>query len=210
MRQPGVTVFDPMPDGSLVLAWPTRRQDLFSAPSSYFARTRANAQYGLPGWTRDCGRRFHRGCDIAPLRVHETGRLTAVVFSNCEDDREYTSEESVVEPDDDVFAVCDGEIAEVNLRESESDFGLFAVVRHAWPTGAPYFTLYGHLADLNARVGQLVRTGAPLARMGATSRSADARNWMAIAPHLHFEVITATGGAYDPRAFLERGLSRPR
>lgn len=209
MRQAGVTVFDALPDLSFALAWPTRRRDLFIAPSDYFARTRANAQYGLPGWTRDCGKRFHRGCDIAPLRALETGRLATVIFSDCEDGREYPSEEPVVEPDDDVFAVCDGEVAEVNLRESDSDFGLFAVLRHAWPNGGVYHTLYGHLAEVHAREGQLVRAGAPLARMGTTSRSADARNWMAIAPHLHFEVITAAGGAYDPRAFLERGLARP-
>jgi murein DD-endopeptidase MepM/ murein hydrolase activator NlpD len=42
--------------------------------------------------------------------------------------------------------------------------------------------------------------------MGQTSRSADARNWMAIAPHLHFEVRDADGHAYDPVEFLKRFL----
>lgn len=209
MRQPGVTVFDPLPYGVPPLAWPTRRRDLFDESSGYFARTRANARYGLPGWTRDCGKRFHRGCDIAPVRAIETGRFTTVIFSNCEDGREYPSEEPVVEPDDDIFAVADGEVAEVNTRETESDFGLLVAVRHAWGQGAGYHTLYGHLASVDVRPGQLVRAGACLGRMGATSRSAEARNWMAIAPHLHFEVIALNGRAHDPVEYLKAGLRPP-
>lgn len=209
MRQAGVTSFDALPAPVPRLAWPTRRQDLFVTPDTYFARTRANASYGLPGWTRDCGKRFHRGCDIAPLHVRETGRVTTVVFSNCDDGREYPSEEAVLEPDDDVFAVFAGEVVEANEQEALSDFGLFVVVRHAWPDGARCFTLYGHLAAVEVRGGQLVRAGAPLGRLGATSRSADARNWMAVAPHLHFEVIAGNGGALDPVAFLKAGLRAP-
>jgi hypothetical protein len=208
MRRAGVTVFDPLPAPPPPLAWPTGRRDLFTAPEFYFARTRANPEYGRPGWTRDCGKRFHRGCDIAPARVVETGRVTTVLFSNCEDGREYPSEEPVVEPDDDVFAVCPGEVVEVNTQASESDFGIFVVLHHAWPDGGAFFTLYGHLAETGVRLGQVVRAGAPLGRMGTTSRSADARNWMAVAPHLHFEVVAGSGGAHDPAAFLASGLSR--
>lgn len=206
MRHPGVTSFDSLPAAPPALAWPTRRRDLFADSGAYFARTRANAQYGLPGWTRDCGRRFHRGCDIAPVRVQETGRLTTVMFSSCEDEREYASEEPVVLPEDDVFAVCEAEVIEANADESASDFGLFVVLRHVWPGGRPFFSLYGHLAEVAVRPGQLVRAGAPLGPMGASSRSADARNWMAISPHLHFEVISGEGRAHDPVAFLSAGL----
>ena len=43
--------------------------------------------------------------------------------------------------------------------------------------------------------------------MGQTARSADARNWMAIAPHLHFEVRDAEGRAYEPVEFLKRDVN---
>jgi hypothetical protein len=42
--------------------------------------------------------------------------------------------------------------------------------------------------------------------MGQTSRSADARNWLAIAPHLHFEARNESGQNYDPVEFLRRFL----
>ena len=53
-------------------------------------------------------------------------------------------------------------------------------------------------------VNRELRTGDRLGRMGQTSRSADARNWMLVAPHLHFEVRDAAGKAYDPVEFLHR------
>ena len=52
------------------------------------------------------------------------------------------------------------------------------------------------------------RAGQKLGVMGQTSRSADARNWMAVAPHLHFEVRNAAGESYDPVEFLSRFVLR--
>ncbi len=202
MRKTGVTVFSPMPPSVPPrLSWPTLRRDLFTNPEGYFAKTRANPQYGLPGWTRDCGRRFHRGCDIAPVEVHPAGRTVEVMFSDCGRNVEYPSREPALIPFDRVFAVAPGRVAEINLSEDQSDFGLFVVVEHA-----EFFTLYGHLASIEARAGAEVSGGARIGAMGATSRDADARNWMAIAPHAHFEVIAPEGGAYDPREFLMAGL----
>ena len=43
--------------------------------------------------------------------------------------------------------------------------------------------------------------------MGTTSRVADARNWMAVAPHLHIEFWDAHKKAYDPEAFLRAHLT---
>lgn len=202
MRRAGVTEFDPLPEGgSFQLSWPTGRRDLFSAPESYFARTRANPAYGLPGWTRDCGRRFHRGCDIAPVEAVPAGHAIEVIFSDCRAKTEYVSNEPAWVPRDVVFAVSAGEVVEINGDEGASDFGRFVVVRHG-----KFHTLYAHLADLKCTAGARVAGGAPLGSMGQTSRSEEARKWMAIAPHLHFEVISASGGAYDPAEFLKRGL----
>src|SRR5262245_43255478 len=61
---PGASLFVSLPEQEhLELAWPTVNHFLRSAPDKFFARTRVNSDYGKPGWTRDCGRRAHFGCD---------------------------------------------------------------------------------------------------------------------------------------------------
>ena len=170
-----------------------------------------NPAYGLPGWTRDCGKRFHRGVDIAPARVIPTDLETTVTFTDCTEGRDYDSVEPVVLPDDEVFAVADGLVGELNTDEAASDFGVFIVVRHLWPgTTTSFYTLYGHLESTCVDEGAAVKAGDLLGRMGATSRSVDARNWMAIAPHLHFEVWDQHGEPYDPLEFLRSFLAKRR
>lgn len=203
MRNRGVTGFEGLADEMPPLCWPTGRRDLFSNPGEYVARTRVNPEYGRPGWTRDCRKRFHRGVDIAPIRVRSAGRTVTVLFSDCETGREFPSVEGAWIPEDEVFAVLPGRVVECNKVESKSDFGLYVVLEHA---SQNMFTLYGHLASVAVEEGADVSAGMRLGGMGQTSRSADARNWMAIAPHLHFEVITGSGNAYDPLEFLQRGL----
>lgn len=207
IRRAGVRQFDPIDFPVPRLMWPTRARALFSEPERYIARTRANPDYGKPGWTRDCGRRFHRGLDIAPLRAAPDGASVVVRFSDCATGREYPSEEPGFTPEDDVFAVFDGVVAACNADSDQSDLGIFAVVRHIM-AGRCIHTLYAHLAGLCAAAGDTVVAGSLLGPMGRTSRSADARAWMAIAPHLHFEVIAPGGGAYDPLLFLQAGLPR--
>lgn len=188
--------FVPLPsDESLHVVWPT--------PGRVAARTRLNPDYGQPGWTRDCGRRFHRGFDIAPVEVTPTGQTTVVEFTDCFTGKDFPSTEPTFVPHDPVSCVYDGVVIEAVTDEMASDFGRHVVVEHLWPvSGAKFYTLYAHLAEVVA-AGQL-RTGQSIGRMGQTSRNADARNWMLIAPHLHFEVRDAIGQAYDPAEFLRR------
>lgn len=191
-------MFIPLPNETLQIAWPTPNHFLFSDPGKFFARTRVNPDYGKPGWTRDCGKRFHRGCDVAPINVTETGKTTTVIFTDCATGKDYESVEPTFVPHDEVFQVLEGNIVEVVDDESQSDFGKHILVEHRWPaSGEKFYTLYAHLAQV-----------ADVWRMGQTSRSADARNWMAIAPHLHFEVRDAAGNNYDPVEFLRRFLIR--
>ncbi len=190
-------------DEHIHIAWPTPNRLLLDTPERFFARTRVNADYGKPGWTRDCGKRFHRGCDIAPVKVTATGRTTRVIFTDCATNTDFESEEPTFVPHDNVFCVFDGRVAEVVDDENASDFGRHIVVEHIWPrSGKIFFTLYAHLAEINAP-GSLI-CGQPIGKMGQTSRSADARNWMAIAPHLHFEVQDTSGQWYNPVEFLRR------
>lgn len=204
--------FQPLPeDEALRLAWPTRRRDLFTDPGSYVVRTPANPDYGKPGWTRDAGRRLHRGVDIAPQRRHPTGAIIRLNFTDLSTGREYEDDVPGWQPEDDVYAVADGVVEEAVTREADSDFGLHVVVRHVWPSsGEPWFTLYAHLSGVPVRAGQAVRAGAWLGGLGATSRIADARRWMAAFPHLHFEARDAAHRRYDPLEFLRRYLSDPK
>ena len=162
-----------------------------------------NPDYGRPGWTRDCGRRFHRGCDIAPVNARATGKMTTVVFSDCATGREFESAEPVLVCDDPVFAVCDGVVTEASTDETTSDFGLHVVIEHRWPVcGKKFFTLYGHLASVAVAGGDAVSGGRQIGVMGQTSRITDARNWLAIAPHLHFEIRDENWQPFDPVEFL--------
>jgi hypothetical protein len=185
------------------IAWPTHNHTLFTASDRFFARTRANPDYGKPGWTRDCGRRLHRGCDIAPSHATPTGQTTTVIFTDCATGTDYESVEPTFLPHDDIYGVFDGVVEHVETDPSSSDFGIHVILSHRWPSSGERFdTLYGHLAETCVTLGQSLAAGERLGRMGQTSRSADARNWMAIAPHLHFEVRTADGRHHDPVEFL--------
>jgi len=195
-----VNGFVPLPTGeNLVITWPTPNRQLFTAPEKFFARTRVNPDFGKPGWTRECGRRFHRGCDIAPVNATATGKTTLVIFTDCATGKDFESEEPTFIPHDKVYCVFPGKIIEAVTDETASDFGRHVVIEHRWPgSGKKFFTLYGHLAEL--------KNGKLIGLMGQTSRNSDAQNWMTIAPHLHFEVWDADGNAYDPVEFLKKFL----
>jgi murein DD-endopeptidase MepM/ murein hydrolase activator NlpD len=72
----------------------------------------------------------------------------------------------------------------------ESLFGNVVVIDH----GYGYRTVYGHLAERNAHVGDAVRKGETIGTVGATGRTTG--------PHLHYEVHV-TGLAVNPSRFLD-------
>jgi len=204
--------FVPLPsDEHIRIAWPTPNRFLFEIPEKFFARTRVNPDYGKPGWTRDCGKRFHRGCDIAPVNVTATGKSSRVIFTDCATGRDFESNEPTFVPQDEVFCVFDGMVHEIIEDETASDFGKHIVIEHTWPRSRQKVrTLYAHLSEIFIpHDSSLILQGTRVGRMGQTSRSADARNWLAIAPHLHFEVGTADDKPHDPVEFLRRFALRP-
>lgn len=195
------------PHPCLHLAWPTPNQALFTSPHQFFARTRANPDYGRAGWTRDCGQRLHKGCDIAPVHQESTGRTTTVTFTNCATGKEYTSREPTWIPHDSVFCLFDGQVDEAVDNPTTSDFGIHAVIRHAWPQAPnPFYSLYAHLSQIEVRVGEHIPAGHRLGIMGTSSRIPDAQNWLAVAPHLHLELWNSAKKAFNPETFLRTHL----
>ena len=90
---------------------------------------------------------FHEGVDIAPLGRDRSG-----------------------DPTDMVMAIAPGTVAYANRVAGNSNYGKYVVLLHRDPIGEVY-SLYGHLADVEASVqpGALVRPGSVLGRMGHTS-----------------------------------------
>ena len=57
-------------------------------------------------------------------------------------------------------------------------------------------TRYGHLSEIDVDVGDTVRGGQTVGKLGSTGRSTG--------PHLHYEV-RVKGEAVDPQKFLDAG-----
>ena len=57
-------------------------------------------------------------------------------------------------------------------------------------------TRYGHLSEIDVKVGQSLKAGQPVGRLGSTGRSTG--------PHLHYET-RIDGEAVDPQKFLNAG-----
>jgi hypothetical protein len=202
LRSNHETTFIPLPDGwAPTLHWPTDNHFLFTDPDRFFARTKANSRYGRPGWTRDCGKRFHRGCDIAPVHVTPDNATHTVIFSDCDHGTEYSSDEPGWFPHDTIYAVANGNVVERNDQAEISTLGRYLIIQHAL-SGCTVFSLYAHLDTVAVTTGIQVRAGDRIATMGQTSSSADARTWMAIAPHLHLEFWDEQGRSFDPEVML--------
>jgi murein DD-endopeptidase MepM/ murein hydrolase activator NlpD len=63
--------------------------------------------------------------------------------------------------------------------------------------GNGFSTRYGHLSEIDVKVGQQVKIGQTIGRVGSTGRSTG--------PHLHYET-RIDGDAVDPQKFLRAGL----
>ena len=113
--------------------------------------------------------RFHEGVDIKPLH------------------RDRASE-----PLDTVRAVDDGEVVYVNAVEKQSNYGKYVVVEHWWG-GAPFYSLYAHLADVHVRAGQMVQQGDRLGRLGYTGVGINRRR-----AHVHFEINLLLNRIFQP------------
>lgn len=90
---------------------------------------------------------------------------------------------------DDIKSALDGEVSETDT-EGLTGYGKYIVVSHS--SGAS--TLYGHCSEIIAKVGDKVKKGEVIAKVGSTGVSTG--------PHLHFEV-RVNGVKLDPQNFAD-------
>ncbi len=81
----------------------------------------------------------------------------------------------------------------VTIASWQGGYGNMVEVDH----GNGFATRYGHLSEIDVKVGDTVRIGQTIGKIGSTGRSTG--------PHLHYE--TRIGGeAVDPQKFLRAGI----
>jgi hypothetical protein len=102
---------------------------------------------------------FHEGIDIACLKRSERN-----------------------EPLDEVHSISDGEVVHVSDLAGASNYGRYIVVKHDWGEG-PFYSLYAHLSQCLAKVGDKVKPGTPIAIMGHTGEGIDCPR-----SHTHLEL----------------------
>ena len=91
---------------------------------------------------------------------------------------------------DPVHATASGR---VSIAGREGGYGNMVEIEH----GNGLSTRYGHLSEIDVTVGQKVRIGEVIGRIGSTGRSTG--------PHLHYET-RVDGDAVDPQKFLRAGV----
>lgn len=93
-----------------------------------------------------------------------------------------------------VHAPSEATVVFTGVRAAYLDYGGVAILRHETPSGAAFFTLYGHLAPgslAGLRAGQRLAKGERLASLGDVS---DNGGWH---PHLHLQIALTTAGFDD-------------
>ena len=81
----------------------------------------------------------------------------------------------------------------VTIAGREGGYGNMVEINH----GNGLATRYGHLSKIDVKVGQFVRIGEAIGKIGSTGRSTG--------PHLHYET-RINGEAVDPQKFLRAGV----
>lgn len=85
-------------------------------------------------------------------------------------------------------------VAFTGVRAAYLDYGGVVILRHETPSGAAFYTLYGHLAPGSLgglRAGQRLAKGERFASLGDVSENG---GWN---PHLHFQLALTTAGSGD-------------
>jgi murein DD-endopeptidase MepM/ murein hydrolase activator NlpD len=103
--------------------------------------------------------KFHEGIDIAPIKRDQAGN-----------------------PLDLVMSISGGKVVHTNQITGRSNYGRYVVVEHEWENTKVY-SLYAHLAEITVQVGDAVRAGSVIGRMGYTGAGINRTR-----AHLHLEL----------------------
>lgn len=169
----------------IAITLPTENQNLFGGdPGKFYmyvdrtfeGETTKPWQGGSFGYVRSPIRvgghivmsRFHEGIDIAPVKRDKAGN-----------------------PLDLVMSIADGKVAHTSPIPGRSNYGKYVVVEHDWD-GAKIYSLYAHLAEITAAVGDAVESGSVLGRMGYTGVGLDRTR-----AHVHLELGMLMSMNYD-------------
>jgi hypothetical protein len=190
---------------------PTPNVNLYEEGAVGFAaRTRTNDEYGLPGWVRDGGGRFHKGVDILPVNFEKSDQTVRIDYYDPKTKQNFSENEPVLVPKDEVYAVFDGIVVIVNSNENKSGYGRYIQIQHKFNDGKPFVTMYAHLDQLKVKPGDQVKTGDILGVMGQTSSSPGGRSYLKAIPHCHFEVgriIRDISTFFSPKLLFSRAFS---
>ena len=113
-------------------------------------------------------RQFHEGIDIAPVKRDKAGN-----------------------PLDLVSSISAGTVVHVSGVAGRSNYGKYVVVEHRWED-SPVVSLYAHLADITCKVGDEVKAGGLLGRMGYTGAGINRTR-----AHLHLELGLLMSTRYE-------------
>lgn len=103
--------------------------------------------------------KFHEGIDIAPIKRDKAGN-----------------------PLDLVMSISDGKVVHTSPIAGRSNYGRYLVVEHEWEQTKVY-SLYAHLAEITVKIGDAVKAGSVLGRMGYTGVGLNRTR-----AHLHLEL----------------------
>ncbi len=154
----------------------------------YAARTRTNEEYGMPGWTREMGSRFHKGVDIVPVEYEHGSQTVQIDYYDPRTHRSFSKREPVLIPKDEIFAILDGEVVVANQNPARSGYGRYVMIQHHFADGDPFISMYAHMDRLDVQEGDRVTRGCHIGWMGRTSSSPGGRRYLMAIPHCHFEV----------------------
>ena len=215
-----IHIFAPLPSCGLsqTPCLPTPNDKLLGEDQpGYVARSRTNPEYGLPGWTRSEGQRFHKGVDILPVRYEKTKETVRIQYYDPRTGRSFAKSEPVLVPKDEIFAILDGVVMVANKYEQRSGYGRYVMIEHQFADDTRFISMYAHLNWPEVTAGDPVKLGDRVGWMGCTSSSSGGRSYLKAIPHCHFEVgrvmdagFAATpfargmdpamlGGKFDPR-----------
>jgi murein DD-endopeptidase MepM/ murein hydrolase activator NlpD len=171
-----VAVFYGVSAGAIELKLPTENEHLFSGELERFymyvdrtfeGETSKPWEGGSFGYVRSPIRvsgqvvmsQFHEGIDIAPAKRDAAGN-----------------------PLDLVMSISDGRVVHISPVAGRSNYGKYVVVEHDWEN-SKVVSLYAHLAEITVNIGDVMKAGSVLGRMGYTGAGLNRTR-----AHVHLEL----------------------